>query len=163
MNEKAYFSEQIRLYEQNIYGLALSILKNEHDAADVMQDAILKAYSSLHTLRDRRKFKSWILSIVHNTAIEHLRRQKPMIDIDEQYDLAAPEPTVDPETRHTVRAAIEQLSLAHRKVIVLYYNENYSTGQIAEILDLPPATVRQQLYRARKALSKHLNKEDFDR
>ena len=163
MTDKAYFTEQIRTYESNIYGLAYSILKNEHDAADAMQDAILKAYSNLHTLKDRTKFKSWMLTIVHNTAIEHLRRLRPAVDIDTQYDLAAPLPAVDPETRQTVREAVQQLKLPYREIVQLYYYENYSTGQIAAMLDAPPSTIRQQLFRARKMLAQILNKEDFDR
>ncbi len=163
MNEKAFFSDQIRACESSIYGLALSILKNEHDAADIMQDAILKAYSNLHTLRDRSKFKPWILRIVHNTAIEYLRQQRSHANIDEQYDLAAPTPAVDSETKRTIWEAVGQLKLPYREVVVLYYYQNYSTGQIADILDLPAATVRQQLFRARKMLAQLLNKEDFDR
>lgn len=163
MTDKAYFSQQIRTHEGSIYGLAYSILKNEHDAADAMQDAILKAYSNLHTLKDKSKFKSWMLTIVHNTAIEYLRRLRPAVDIDAQYDLAAPPPAVDPETRQTVREAVQQLKLPYREIVQLYYYENYSTGQIAAMLDSPPSTIRQQLFRARKMLAQLLNKEDFDR
>ncbi len=163
MTDKAYFSEQIRAHEGSIYGLAYSILKNEHDAADAMQDAILKAYGSLHTLRDRSKFKSWMLTIVHNTAMEHLRRLRPTVDIDEQYDLAAPAPSIDHETRQTVWEAVQKLKLPYREIVLLFYYENYSTGQIAQMLDSPPATIRQQLFRARKMLAQLLNKEDFDR
>ena len=163
MTDKAYFSQQIRTHESSIYGLAYSILKNEHDAADAMQDAILKAYSNLHTLKDKSKFKSWMLTIVHNTAIEHLRRLRPAVDIDAQYDLAAPPPAVAPETRQTVREAVQQLKLPYREIVQLYYYENYSTGQIAAMLDSPPSTIRQQLFRARKMLAQLLNKEDFDR
>ena len=163
MTDKAYFSQQIRAHEGNIYGLAYSILKNEHDAADAMQDAILKAYGSLHTLKDKSKFKSWMLAIVHNTAIEHLRRLRPTVDIDEQYDLAAPLPEVDHETRQTIWEAVQQLKLPYREIVVLFYYENYSTGQIAAMLDAPPSTIRQQLFRARKMLAQLLNKEDFDR
>lgn len=162
MTDKAYFSQQIRTHEGSIYGLAYSILKNEHDAADAMQDAILKAYSNLHTLKDKSKFKSWMLTIVHNTAIEYLRRLRPAVDIDAQYDLAAPPPAVDPETRQTVREAVQQLKLPYREIVQLYYYENYSTGQIAAMLDSPPSTIRQQLFRARKILAQLLNKEDFD-
>ena len=163
MTDKAYFSQQIRAHESSIYGLAYSILKNEHDAADAMQDAILKAYGSLHTLKDKSKFKSWMLTIVHNTAIEHLRRLRPTVDIDEQYDLAAPLPDVDHETRQTVWEAVQQLKLPYREIVVLFYYENYSTGQIAAMLNAPPSTIRQQLFRARKMLAHLLNKEDFDR
>ena len=72
-DEKEFFCECIRQHEKSMYALAFSILKNENDAADIMQEAILKAYCNMDNLRDKRKFKSWILSIVHNTAIEFLR------------------------------------------------------------------------------------------
>lgn len=162
MNEKVFFSEQIRIHEQSIYRLALSILKNEHDAADAMQDAILKAYSNLHTLQDKKKFKAWIMTIVHNTAIEHLRRQRSTVDIDTQYDLPTPPPPVDPETKQTVWSAVQRLKLSYREVILLFYYENYSIRQIADMTGQSGPTIRQQLYRARKQLASILNKEDFD-
>ena len=71
--------------------------------------------------------------------------------------------SVDHETRQTVREAVQQLKLPYREIVQLYYYENYSTGQIAAMLDSPPSTIRQQLFRARKMLAQLLNKEDFDR
>ena len=65
-DEREFFCACIRQHEKSMYALAFGILKNEDDAADIMQEAILKAYCNMDNLRDRKKFKSWILSIVQD-------------------------------------------------------------------------------------------------
>lgn len=144
-----------------MYTLAMGILKNEADAADAMQDAILKAYCNLDQLKDRNRFRPWILSIVHNTAIEYIRKQKNMVDLESQEDLAAPEPGVDTATRLTVWDGIQRLKLPYRTVIILFYYENYSVRQIAEVTHTSVIAIKQQLSRGRKMLAQLLNKEDF--
>lgn len=144
-----------------MYTLAMGILKNEADAADAMQDAILKAYCNLDQLKDRSRFRPWILSIVHNTAIEYIRKQKNMVDLESQEDLAAPEPGVDTATRLTVWDGIQRLKLPYRTVIILFYYENYSVRQIAEVTHTSVIAIKQQLSRGRKMLAQLLNKEDF--
>lgn len=145
-----------------MYTLALGIVQNEADAADVMQDAILKAYCNLEQLKDRNKFQSWILSIVHNTAIEFLRKRRDTVDLDSQYDLEAPRVGVDTATKLTVWQAIQSLKLPYRSVIILFYYDGYSVQQIAKVTGDSPIAIRQQLSRGRKMLAQLLNKEDFD-
>ena len=161
LNDKDFFCQRIRESETSMYALAYGILKNQEDAADTVQDAILKAYTNLDTLRDQNQFRPWIMRIVHNTAIAHLRSTRPTEDLDEQRDLAAPEPAVDTATRLTVWEAIQKLRLPYRLVIVLFYYRNCSAEQIAFITSTPTPTVRQQLSRGRKMLAGLLNKEDF--
>ena len=162
MTEKEFFTEQIRACEGKMYTLALGIVQNEADAADVMQDAILKAYCNLEQLQNRARFQSWILSISHNTAVEFLRRRRDTADLDAQFDLQAAPPAVDSATKLTVREAIGQLCLPYRTVIILFYFDGYSVRQIAEVTAASPAAVRQQLSRGRKMLAQLLRKEDFD-
>ena len=162
MTDKEFFTDAIRTCEGKMYLLAIGIVQNEADAADIMQDAILKAYCNLDQLRNRHTFQPWILSIVHNTAIEFLRKRRDTLDIDSQYDLTDVPPGVDPATKLTVWAAIQQLNQPYRSVIILFYYDNYSVQQIAQITSSSAVTVRQQLSRGRKMLSRLLNKEDFD-
>ena len=162
MTEKEYFTEEIRACEGKMYLLAVGIVRNEADAADVMQDAILKAYCNLEQLQNRRKFQPWILSIVHNTAIEFLRRRRNTVELDSRFDLADTSAGVDSATKLTVWEAIQQLNQPYRSVIILFYYENYSVQQIAQATDATAVTVRQQLSRGRKMLSQLLSKEDFD-
>ena len=112
-------------------------------------------------MKDRSRFRPWILSIVHNTAIEYIRKQKNMVDLESQEDLAAPEPGVDTATRLTVWDGIQRLKLPYRTVIILFYYENYSVRQIAEVTHTSVIAIKQQLSRGRKMLAQLLNKEDF--
>ena len=161
IDEKEFFCDCIRQHEKSMYSLAVGILKNEEDAADIMQESILKAYCNLDSLRDKKKFKSWILSIVHHTAIEFLRRRPTTVDIDEQWDLSMPDPETDTATKLTVWDAVQQLKLPYRTVVLLFYYDTLSVQKISEITSVPTATVRQQLSRARKMLKGLLKKEDF--
>lgn len=161
MTEKEYFSECIRQNEKSMYTFAMGILKNEADAADVMQDAILKAYCNLEQLKDRNKFRPWILSIVHNTAIEYIRKRKDIVDFEEQEQIPSPESAVDIATRLTVWEAVQKLKLPYRTVIILFYYEDYSIRQIAEITKSSVLAVKQQLSRGRKMLAQLLHKEDY--
>ncbi len=159
LNERDFFVESIRQCESSMYVLAYGILKNEEDAADVIQESILKAYCSLDTLRSKKQFRSWMMSIVHNTAVEFLRKNGNTVELESQEELAAPE--VDSDTRLTVREAVQQLRLPYRLVIILFYYQSYSVQQISTITSTPAATVRQQLSRGRKMLASMLNREDF--
>lgn len=160
-DEKEFFCECIRQHEKSMYALAFSILKNENDAADIMQEAILKAYCNMDNLQDKKKFKSWILSIVHNTAIEFLRKHWETVDIEDQWGISAPEPPIDMAAKLTVCEAVQKLKPPYRTVVILFYYDNLPIQKISDITSTPAVTVRQQLFRARKMLAKLLNKEDF--
>ena len=70
LNLKKWFCDNIKNLENGMYRLSYSILKNEADAQDAVQEAIYNAYKKLETLKDKRKFKSWIYKIVTNTSFE---------------------------------------------------------------------------------------------
>lgn len=161
MTEKEYFCDCVRQCEGSMYKLAIGILENESDAEDVMQDAILKAYCNLNQLKDWNKFRSWMLSIVHNTAIEYIRKRKAFIDMEEEQMVDSSEATVDTATKLTVWEAVQKLKLPYSTIVILFYYEDYSIRQIAEITDTNVNTIKMQLSRARKMLTKLLHKEDF--
>lgn len=164
MDAREYFTEQIRAHEKSMYAAAYSVLKNDSDIADAVQDAILKAYTHLDSLRDKNKFRPWIMQIVHNTAVEYIRRRHDEIDINTQTeilpDTADP---VDTETKITVQQAVNRLRQPFRETIVLFYYENCSVKEISKITSQPENTVRVQLLRGRKMLAQYLNQEDFIR
>ena len=67
--DKDTFCEQIRLHEKAMYYLAFSLVQNEADAADVIGEAILRAYKNIDSLKSEKAFKAWLLKIIHNTAV----------------------------------------------------------------------------------------------
>ena len=84
LNLKNWFCDNIKNLENGMYRLSYSILKNEEDAQDAVQEAIYNAYKKLDTLKYKRKFKSWIYKIVTNTSFEILRNKKNYIDIEQE-------------------------------------------------------------------------------
>jgi len=144
-----------------MYLLAKGIIKNDTDVADVIQESILKAYTNYDALKDKDKFKPWILRIVHNTAIDFIKKQRDILDSEATEQVAVVESTIDKETKLTVWEAVRKLSFPYQTVIILYYYNDYSTEQISEITSTSVVNVRKQLSRGRKMLANLLNEEDF--
>lgn len=160
INQKELFCENIRQCEKSMYTLAYGIVKNEHDAADVIQESILKAYCNYNGLRDSKKFKKWILQIVHNTAIDFIHKRFDTVDIEIQEPVQAVN-AIDKESKLVIWDAIQKVKLPYRTVLILFYYEEYSISQIANIMSISVVNVKQQLSRGRKMLAKNLDKEDF--
>lgn len=158
--QKELFCENIRKCEKSMYSLAYGILKNENDVADVIQESILKAYCNYNGLKNPQKFKQWILRIVHNTAIDYINKRYELIDNDipEQAVLSS---NIDKESKLVIWDAIQKIKLPYRTTLILFYYEDYSILQIADIMSLSVVNVKQQLSRGRKMLAKLLNEEDF--
>ena len=143
------------------YNLARWLLKNDHDAADAVQDACVKALRNVATYRGGDE-KSWLLAIVRTTAIDRLRASNPMA----RTPAAAPLPADPPAASSTplsdlLRAAdraliastLSDLPDTHREIIILREIEGLTYTQIATVLSAPVGTVMSRLSRARDALA----------
>lgn len=160
MTDKDTFCEQIRLCENAMYSLAYSIVRNDSDAGEVISESIYRAYKSLDTLKSEKKFKSWILRIVHNTAVEMIRKNSKNVLTEKLSDIPDSSSENDITIRITVREAVNSLKQPYRTVVILFYYENLSASKIAQITGTNVVTVKKQLSRARKMLREFL-KEDF--
>ena len=158
MIEKDEFCECIRQNENAMYSLAYSIVRNDADAAEVLSESIYRAYKNLESIKNPKAFKTWILRIVHNTAVELIRRNSKTVLT---YEIP---PTPDNEcfeSSFDLRNAVESLKQPYRTVVILFYYENLSISKIAQITDSNSVTVKKQLSRARNMLKESL-KEDFN-
>ena len=144
-----------------MYSLAFSIVKNNADAAEVISESILRAYKNIQTLKKADSFKPWILRIIHNTAVEMMRKNSKIIPMEETPDIPDDSPENDITIRLSVREAVNSLKQPYRTVVVLFYYENLSVSKIAQITSTNMVTVKKQLSRARKMLREIL-KEDFN-
>lgn len=163
MIEKNEFCKLIGTYQNTMYTLAYSIVKNEQDACDIVGDAILRAYSNIASLKNKNAFRTWILRIVHNTAIDFLRKQENYtsvedieVYVDNQYS-----DNTDTAAKLALRDAVNRLAQPYRTVITLFYYEGLSTARIAQITATSVVAVRKQLHRGRNQLKEYLNREDF--
>ncbi len=154
------FCGNIRICERAMYSLALSVLRNEEDASDAISESVYRAYKNIDTLKNDSSFKPWILRIVHNTAVEMIRKNENITPVDELPEKASWKEEEDTVSRLTLREAVESLKSPYDTVVILFYYENLSVSKIAQITGTNIAAVKQQLSRARKMLREIL-KEDF--
>lgn len=159
MTSKEDFCREIKRHEGAMYALAHTIVKNDSDACEIISEAIYRAYAALDSLKDDKAFKSWILSIVHNVAVEYIRKNTKVIPLEE-VNLVDDKSEESLNTKLTIRNAVDSLSQSYRTVVVLYYYEDLSISQISKITGKTTVTVKQQLSRGRKQLREIL-KEDF--
>jgi RNA polymerase sigma-70 factor, ECF subfamily len=163
------FEELVRPYERMVYLTAISILRNQADAEEVAQDAVLKAFSKLSTFRGECKFSTWLVQITYNQARMRLRKDRRYLyeSLDDQQqdpegdywprDFAdwRPIPSElleENETRQALQDAINSLSPTYREIVVLRDVQNLSVRDAATILGLSEATVKTRLHRARLLL-----------
>lgn len=154
-----WFCSQVSGLKNCMYALAMSILKNDADAEDAIQNALLSAYEHLEDLRLFDKIKPWILTILTRECyrIAGSRTYPEDIETLSLTDESAP----DPDTKASVWEAVSRLEPGYREAVILFYYENLSTKEIAGILNLSEDNVRKRLSRARATLRTLLDKEDF--
>jgi RNA polymerase sigma-70 factor (ECF subfamily) len=139
------------------------------DAEDVSQDAFLRAFHRLERFRGEAPFRSWLLRITHNAALDHLARRRPEPVDPQTFDAAAASDTRPPAERLELRERIERLerklhglSHEHRAVLVLRDAEGFSYEEIADITDSPLGTVKGRLHRARREFIEMLRANSYD-
>ncbi len=154
---KEQFSAKILAMERSLYHVAKSLLRNDEDCADAIQNAILKAYGKLHTLKNEKYFKTWVTRIVINESYAILRANKRLVSYEEYM---SDEQAVEAEEYSPVFEEIIKLKEKYRIPFVLHYVEGYTTAEIARMLSLSEGAVKTQLFRARNQLKTQLKGVD---
>jgi RNA polymerase sigma-70 factor (ECF subfamily) len=145
------------------FRVAMGVLRHREDAEDVAQEAFVRAYRGFHRLRDRERFRAWLIRITWRLALDRLRSAKRR----ERYELLTEPPelpgteTVEDaaatcEFRRHLQRALDQLPEKLRLVVVLGAMEGYKTEEMARLLNLPEGTVKSRLHFARKQLAEKL-------
>jgi RNA polymerase sigma-70 factor (ECF subfamily) len=155
------FDALVRLWERRLFYYLRRVVVSEEDAWDVLQEVWTTVWRSGSSLRDTAVFRTWVYRIAHNCGVSHLRRQRRHETIQEAYEEPAlPDaPSFDDEDAARIHAALEQLPSGHREVLTLFFLEEFSHSEVAEILDIPVGTVKSRLYYAKRALRDRLDSE----
>lgn len=154
---KEQFSAKILAMERSLYRVAKSLLRNDEDCADAIQNAILKAYGKLHTLNNEKYFKTWVTRIVINESYAILRSNKRLVSYEEYM---SDEQAAEEEEYSPVFEEITKMKEKYRIPFVLHYVEGYTTAEIAKMLCLSEGAVKTQLFRARNQLKAQLKGVD---
>jgi RNA polymerase sigma-70 factor, ECF subfamily len=166
------YHELIRPYERSVYVMALSYMKNEADAEDVVQEAFIRAFRKLSSFRAESKFSTWLISITINEARTRLRRQalvrmEPLDQLPDQDKSVSPallrdwreipsEAVEREEVRNLIQRVVEQLPNIYRQVFLLRDVEELTTSETAQTLNISIPSVKVRLHRARMMLQKQL-------
>lgn len=137
-----------------VYATALSVLKNAHDAQDVSQDTFVKIWENASQYRAQGSPMAWILTITRNLAFTKLRQSARHVELDkETWDaIPADEQAVTAEDRYLLQSALLHLTDEERQIIISHAISGLKHREIAELLELPLATVLSKYHRALKKL-----------
>lgn len=165
-DESAY-AELLRRHQRAVHTLVRRMVRQPEDAAEITQDAFVKAYRALARFDPQFAFRAWIMKIASNIAIDFLRRRRlPTLSIDQPREYQGSEMRWElPDGGHgpdeiaagrqmevRLADALTRLTPAHRQILLLLYQERMSYDEISALLDEPLGTVKARIHRAREAL-----------
>lgn len=169
--EQKAFEMLMQRYQSQIYNLMFKMVHSVDEAEDLVQEAFMKAFSSLMNFNYEYAFSTWLFKIASNNCIDHLRKKKlqtfsidaPVTYKDDEYHFEIPDLTYYPdkdlirrERSDLIRTAIDDLPERYREVIMLRHTEELSYEEISDQLGVPIGTVKARLFRAREMLNQFL-------
>ena len=174
-DDSAEFEQLMRRHNRMLFRTARAILHDDAEAEDALQEAYIKAYAAMGSFRGEAKVSTWLARIVANEALQRLRRQNrrgaivPMnssVSVEEVNEIPEGSMSKTPESsaaraeiRKLLEKRIDALPDAYRPVFMLRAVEEMSVEEVAEVLHVPPATVRTRFFRARSLLRESLASE----
>jgi RNA polymerase sigma-70 factor (ECF subfamily) len=170
--EMAAFDVLTRKYRERIFSIIYNITSNREDAADLTQDAFVRAFTSISRFKGQSSFFTWLYRIAVNTALSHLKksRMRRFFSFETINEEMAPGEIVDTlsqksagdhsaqlaELQEKLNEALQKLSPKHRTVVVLFEIEGLGHQEIAEIMHTSEGTVRSRLHYAKQQLQADL-------
>jgi RNA polymerase sigma-70 factor (ECF subfamily) len=173
--DRQAFRELVERYQRKVIAIAFGMLHDQEDALDVSQEAFAKVFTGIQQFKEEASFYTWLYRIVINLAIDRQRQKsrQPLLERDDQEenesarieaipDVASADPyerVKDKELGERIRAAIDELTPAHKAVILLRELEDLSYEEISEVLQCSRGTVMSRLHYARKRLQSRLRRD----
>ena len=166
-NDQSAITKLYELTNQNAYFVAISMMKNEDDTFDIMQNAYIKAFDKLDTLENPEKFQSWLNQIVSNECKMALRKHRDFVfsdfETEDGYDFGDmiendniefnPDSNIEyEETKQAMEEILHKLPDEQRLVVLMFYFQELSIKEIAQILDCSENTVKSRLNYAKKKI-----------
>jgi RNA polymerase sigma-70 factor, ECF subfamily len=172
----AAFGTLVSRYQDRLFNTVFRLVNNAEDARDVVQEAFLHAYQSLHSFKGDSLFFTWLYRIAINTAISMKRKQKSILRLQSLGDennaldpldaseVNRPDHAIElAEEEKRVQDALDKLSPEHRAVLVMKDMDGTKYEEMAAILNVPVGTIRSRLHRARLELREILIQQEDSR
>jgi RNA polymerase sigma factor (sigma-70 family) len=169
----AAFDRLIAKYRERVFGIVYNMTSNREDAADLTQDAFIKAFQSIQRFSGQSSFFTWLYRIAINSTLSHLRKSRmrsffslETINTDEPVSREIVAALTDKtgvdrdayvrELQEKLNDAMQKLSIKHRTVVTLFEIDGLSHQEIAEVMDCSVGTVRSRLHYAKQLLQSEL-------
>ena len=152
------FDRLMRTQLQKMYRIAISMLQNEEDAADAIQETVLKCWQKIGQVRNDEYFETWLTRILINQCNDILRVGKKIIYVEDMPEIIHE----DNYFTNEWKGVLSSLNEKYRVVMELYYVDGFSTKEIAGMLHITNTNVRSRMVRGRKQLEQLLNECQFD-
>ncbi len=166
--DKNAYSELIRMVSSELYNIAsIQLNYKQEDIHDAMQETIFKAYKNIHKLESKNYFKTWIIKILINECNNIYRVKKQQFNLFKKIICFKEIKNLDNviekiDNNLDFKLALDILSKDEKTILLLYYKYEYSTGEIANILNENVNTMKSRLLRARKKLAEKLGGETYE-
>jgi RNA polymerase sigma-70 factor (ECF subfamily) len=153
-------TDVITRYQSRLYGYLVRMVQDPALADDLFQQTWLRVMEKIGSFNANSRFDSWLISVAHNLAIDHLRRQRSRsLDVPDEdgategdrLQSAEPDPMaelLDSERAQLIAAAMEELPVIHREVLTLRFETGMKLEEIAVVAAIPLSTVKSRLHRA---------------
>ena len=169
------FTTLVKRHERLVWHIIMKLTDDPDTIKDISQEVFIRIYQKLADFSFRSKLSTWIATVAYRTAVNELKKMNRKIaqdnhqinDWKEQFvDMAHPEYiTTQKELKQMIRQAVNLLPEQYRMVLTLYHIEEFNYQEISDITKMPPGTVKNYLFRARKLLKemlkKKVNREEF--
>ena len=158
------FEQLIKENKLKMYKVAKSILKNEDDICDAIQNALISAYSNLNKLQNNKYFSTWLIRILINKSYDIINKNQrsysTTTDIDEYNSDENLKSFDSYNSESLIENVLCELEDDLKTITVLYYYNDFSVGDISIILNIPEGTVKSRLSRARKKIYEIIKSEE---
>lgn len=158
-NDRDLYAVIIDRYKNKLLRYATNLIYDNDRASHIVQDSLVKAYINLNGFNSKMKFSSWIYRIVHNEAMNALKKYKSEVPIPEDFDFESEQDITkefeQKETTIHVEKCLKSIPLIYSEPLSLYYLDDKSYEEISDILRIPMGTVAIRMSRAKK-LMKHI-------
>lgn len=156
--DRQQFAHLVERYQASLYRYAVCLVLDHDVAADMVQDAFVRAYTRLETCRNPTRFRAWLFQTLRNRCFDHLkdvrRKQVPLDDAGQMTDPAErPDAHLErARLRKEIGQALQQLPDAQREAFLMHYVENVPYDVMADVLNASVSALKMRVWRAREAL-----------
>jgi RNA polymerase sigma factor (sigma-70 family) len=154
MGDPAGFDDLIARWHAPLWAFVRRLAGNDDAANEIFQDVWVRVIRGIPRLRDGTKLRAWLFGIARRTLMDHLRQEyarTPVVDVDVD-EIAADAPATSDTDLDELERALWQLPIIEREVLTLFYLQELSLNEVAEVLKVPVGTIKSRLFRAKRLL-----------